>query len=78
MAFGAQGSYIVLLALYFNHLDLSALPSPLWLIIHYLIYFAFFFMVHIYIRKRVDIKAKPLPRLLKEVAETDLTGDPEA
>ncbi|CAR30706.1 ZYRO0E00286p [Zygosaccharomyces rouxii] len=52
--------------------------SPLWMIIHYFLCFTFSFWNFIDNRKNVDIEKKVLQKLLKEVAETDLMGDPLA
>ncbi|CAR28497.1 ZYRO0F05368p [Zygosaccharomyces rouxii] len=57
---------------------LSDIFSPLWMIIHYFLCFTVFFMNFIYHRKKIDIETKVLQKLLKEVGEMDLTGDPVA
>ncbi|GAV47000.1 hypothetical protein ZYGR_0D00120 [Zygosaccharomyces rouxii] len=57
---------------------LSDVVSPLWMIIHYFLCFTMFSVNFIDNRKNVDIEKKALQKLLKEVAEVDLTGDPVA
>ncbi|GAV56412.1 hypothetical protein ZYGR_0BG00110 [Zygosaccharomyces rouxii] len=56
----------------------SDLFSPLWMIIHYFLFFIMCFVDFIYDRKNVNIETKVLQKLLKEVAEMDLIGDPLA
>ncbi|CAR25450.1 ZYRO0A00132p [Zygosaccharomyces rouxii] len=56
----------------------SDIFSPLWMIIHYLLCFTTCFVNFIYHRKNFNIETKALQKLLKEVAEMDLTGDPAA
>ncbi|CAR25922.1 ZYRO0A11242p [Zygosaccharomyces rouxii] len=58
--------------------ELSDFLSPLWMIIHYLLCFTFSIFSFIDDRKKVKIETKVLQKLLKEVAEVDLTGDPVA
>ncbi|KAH9199040.1 hypothetical protein LQ764DRAFT_145698 [Zygosaccharomyces rouxii] len=57
---------------------LSDIFSPVWMIIHYFLCFTILFLNFIYDRKKVDIETKALRKLLKEVAQVDLTGDPVA
>ncbi|CAR27514.1 ZYRO0D00264p [Zygosaccharomyces rouxii] len=73
-------AYFCLRDFYDNKIEtkLSDLFSPLWMIIHYFLCFTFSFLDFIYDRKKVDIDTKALQKLLKEVAEVDLTGDPAA
>ncbi|GAV49997.1 hypothetical protein ZYGR_0S01310 [Zygosaccharomyces rouxii] len=52
--------------------------SPLWMIIHYFLFFTVFFVNFIYDKKKVNIETQVLQKLLEEVAEMDLTGDPVA
>ncbi|GAV56453.1 hypothetical protein ZYGR_0DO00100 [Zygosaccharomyces rouxii] len=52
--------------------------SPVWMIVHYFLFFTVFFVNFIYHKKNVDIDTKVLQTLLKEVAEMDLIGDPIA
>ncbi|CAR26026.1 ZYRO0A13926p [Zygosaccharomyces rouxii] len=73
-------AYFCLRDFYDNKIEtkLSDLFSPLWMIIHYFLCFTFSFLNFIYDRKKVDIETKALRKLLKEVAQVDLTGDPVA
>ncbi|KAH9201193.1 hypothetical protein LQ764DRAFT_104642 [Zygosaccharomyces rouxii] len=57
---------------------LSDVFSPLWMIIHYFLFFIMLFVNFIHHRKKVNIEKKALQKLLKEVAEIDLTEDPVA
>ncbi|KAH9199726.1 hypothetical protein LQ764DRAFT_221355, partial [Zygosaccharomyces rouxii] len=72
--------YFSLRDLYDNPYELKVLDvfSPLWMIIHYFLFFIMLFVNFIHHRKKVNIETKVLQKLLKEVAEIDLTGDPVA
>ncbi|GAV52727.1 hypothetical protein ZYGR_0AH00120 [Zygosaccharomyces rouxii] len=72
--------YFSLRDFYDNPYELKVLDvfSPLWMIIHYFLCFTFSFWNFIDNRKNVDIEKKVLQKLLKEVAEMDLMGDPLA
>ncbi|GAV46421.1 hypothetical protein ZYGR_0A00100 [Zygosaccharomyces rouxii] len=59
-------------------MELLDVFSPLWMIIHYFLFFIMFFAEFIQHRKNFDLETKVLQKLLKEVAEIDLTGDPLA
>ncbi|CAR25454.1 ZYRO0A00242p [Zygosaccharomyces rouxii] len=58
--------------------ELSDFLSPLWMIIHCFLCFMMLFVNFIDHRKKVNIETKALQKLLKEVGEMDLTGDPVA
>ncbi|CAR25923.1 ZYRO0A11286p [Zygosaccharomyces rouxii] len=58
--------------------ELSVEFCPLWTISHYFLCFTFSIFGFINDRKKVKIETKVLQKLLKEVAEVDLTGDPVA
>ncbi|AQZ10041.1 hypothetical protein BZL39_A09770 [Zygosaccharomyces parabailii] len=58
--------------------DLSHIFCAPWLIIHYFLYHAVFFVDYIYCKATVSIGTNSLQKLLEEVAEIDLAGDPEA
>ncbi|KAH9200425.1 hypothetical protein LQ764DRAFT_215993 [Zygosaccharomyces rouxii] len=72
--------YFSLRDFYDNPYELKVLDvfSPLWMIIHYFLFFIMLFVNFIHHRKKVNIETKVLQKLLKEVAEIDLTGDPVA
>lgn len=70
--------YMLSTFIYHEEEEPSPRPSPLLLIIHYLLYFVVFLMLHIHHRKNIKIGAEVLTNLLEEVAEKDLMGDPEA
>ncbi|CAR26030.1 ZYRO0B00110p [Zygosaccharomyces rouxii] len=72
--------YFILRDFYGNKIEttLSDVFSPLLMIIHCFLCFTFSFWNFIDNRKNVDIEKKVLQKLLKEVAEMDLTGDPVA
>lgn len=58
--------------------DLFDIFCAPWLIIHYFLYHAVFFVQYIYCRAAVNIEMSSLQKVLEEVAEIDLVGDPEA
>lgn len=58
--------------------DLFDIFCAPWLIIHYFLYHAVFFVQYIYCRAAVNIEMSSLQKVLEGVAEIDLVGDPEA
>ncbi|CAR25924.1 ZYRO0A11308p [Zygosaccharomyces rouxii] len=72
--------YFSLRDFYHNPLEseLSDEFCPLWTISHYLLCFTFSIFSFIDGREKVNIETKVLQKLLKEVAEVDLTEDPVA
>ncbi|CDH09167.1 uncharacterized protein ZBAI_00951 [Zygosaccharomyces bailii ISA1307] len=74
-------SYLSLRDIYYYRLDdtkTSELFPPLWLAIHYFLAFVILFLGFIGERKNLILEEKTLEKLLEEVSETDLMGDPVA
>ncbi|AQZ09081.1 hypothetical protein BZL39_A00130 [Zygosaccharomyces parabailii] len=74
-------SYLSLRDIYYYRLDdtkTSELFPPLWLAIHYFLAFVILFVGFIGERKNLILEEKTLQKLLEEVSETDLMGDPVA
>ena len=74
-------SYLSLRDIYYYRLDdtkTSELFPPLWLAIHYFLALVVLFVGFIGERKNLILEEKTLEKLLEEVSETDLMGDPVA
>lgn len=70
-------SFFGLRDVYYNTKKLEVFP-PLWLTIHYFLYFVMYFVDCMEKRKNLILEKKTLQKLLGEVSETDLMGDPVA
>ncbi|CDH11202.1 uncharacterized protein ZBAI_02988 [Zygosaccharomyces bailii ISA1307] len=70
-------SYFCLRDIYYN-LKMSESIPVLWLTIHYFLAFVIFFVCFMEERKNLTNEAKILQKLLQEVSEADLMGDPVA
>ena len=62
----------------FDDTKTSELFPPLWLTVHYFLFFVIFFVDCMEKRKNLILEEKILQKLLGEVSETDLMGDPVA
>ena len=73
-------SYLGLRDIYYRLDDTktSELFPPLWLTVHYFLAFVIYFLGFIEERKNLILEEKTLQKLLEEVSETDLMGDPVA
>ena len=70
-------SFFGLRDVYYNTKKLEVFP-PLWLTIHYFLFFVMYFVDCMEKRKNLILEEKTLQKLLGEVSETDLMGDPVA
>lgn len=72
--------YVALQDFYYGlgNTEWSYLIPPLWVTIHYILYFIMLFICYILDRRNMFIDTKVIEKLLGEVAEADLKGDPAA
>ncbi|CDH11769.1 uncharacterized protein ZBAI_03555 [Zygosaccharomyces bailii ISA1307] len=70
-------SFFGLRDIYYDTKTLEVFP-PLWLTIHYFLYFVMYFVDCMEKRKNLILEEKILQKLLREVSVTDLMGDPVA
>ncbi|AQZ16927.1 hypothetical protein BZL39_K05240 [Zygosaccharomyces parabailii] len=80
-AFCTWASCVGLRDMYYHQLDdtkTSEIFPPLWLTIHYFLFFVMYFVDCMEKRKNLILEEKTLQKLLEEVSETDLMGDPVA
>ncbi|AQZ11954.1 hypothetical protein BZL39_I05880 [Zygosaccharomyces parabailii] len=80
-AFLMWWTYLCLCDIYYYRFDdtkTSDLFPPLWLTVHYFLFFVVFFVDCMEKRKNLILEEKLLQKLLGEVSETDLMGDPVA
>ncbi|AQZ11969.1 hypothetical protein BZL39_D00210 [Zygosaccharomyces parabailii] len=77
VAFSTWFSYFCLRDIYYDTKSSDLFPT-LWLIIHYFLFFVMFFVDCMEKRKNLILEEKILQKLLEEVSEIDLMGDPVA
>ena len=77
VAFYTWFLYFCLRDIYYDTKTSNSFPI-LWLIIHYFLFSVMFFVDCMEKRKNIIIEAIMLQKLLEEVSETDLMGDPVA